>query len=323
MPGSGHIYLGYFKRGLLFLFLIIFSKIAVLYFWTFYISPLVVIVFLVLLILIYVFIGYDAFKLSKANKRVDKFYNEWIIILLAWIPISFFLLHATEKYSPIRSFVLPSRSMEDTLQSGDYIVALKNKDIKRGDMAIFVMPNTDTYFIKRVVAGKGDEVIYINKQLLIHFKEGESYIKQHYPPAKIVTVDHKLWVVNPYEKSVEIKYTPNYQGNSFSIMTHRVRDGGIAMEARFFKELNGSIFTVANKQYNAFYTRVKHGYFMMGDNRDNSSDSRFYGEIDKKFIFGKPECIYLNVAHGRVNIDRIRPLPADDRRDGRQRSGGV
>jgi len=305
MPGGGHIYLGYYVRGLLFLFLFILLNYLFMYLWTIYISAPLVIGGMLLVILFYLYIVYDAFRLSKFNKRVDKFYNEWIIVLLIWIPAIYFLANFLKEKSPIRTFVLPSSSMENTLHKGDFLVATKNSDIKRGDIVIFKMPKSGNFYIKRAVAKSGDEVIYINKKLLIHFREGDNFITQNYPQSKIITLDGKLWVVNPYIKNANIKYTPNYSGNSFLIMVNMAQNGKVAMEAKYLKDLNSTTFKIGDKSYNAFYKKVQNGYFMMGDNRDNSNDSRFFGEIDKNLIYGKPRAIYFNLSNGSMHLNRI------------------
>jgi len=308
MPGGGHIYLGYFVRGLLFLCLFILLNFAIMYLWTIYISAPLVIGSLLAIILFYFYIVYDAFRLSKFNKRVDKFYNEWIIVLLIWIPAIYFLANILKEKSPIRTFVLPSSSMENTLKRGDFLVATKSSDIKRGDIVIFKMPKSGNFYIKRAVAKSGDEVIYIDKKLLIHFREGDNFIKQNYPQSKIISLDGKLWVVNPYMKNSNIKYTPDYNGNSFLIMVNFAKDGATTMRAKYFKDLNSTTFKIGNKTYNAFYKKMQNGYFMMGDNRDNSNDSRFFGEIDKNLIYGKPKAIYFNLSKKAIHLNRIKNL---------------
>ena len=308
MPGGGHIYLGYFVRGLLFLILFMLLNLAIMYLWTIYISAPLVIGSMLSVILFYLYIVYDAFRLSKFNKKVDKFYNEWIIVLLIWIPAIYFLANFLKEYSPIRTFVLPSSSMENTLHKGDFLVATKSSDIKRGDIVIFKMPKSGSFYIKRAVASSGDEVIYIDKKLLIHFSEGDNFITQNYPQSKIITLDGKLWVVNPYIKNTNIKYTPNYSINSFLIMVNMAQNGKVTMEAKNFKDLNNTTFKIGDKSYNAFYKKVQNGYFMMGDNRDNSNDSRFFGEIGKNLIYGKPKAIYFNLKKGKIDTKRIKKL---------------
>jgi len=52
------------------------------------------------------------------------------------------------------------------------------------------------------------------------------------------------------------------------------------------------------KNINAFYAKVsKNAYFLLGDNRENSNDSRFFGEVDKKLIYGIATLVYFNISN--------------------------
>jgi type IV secretory pathway protease TraF len=46
----------------------------------------------------------------------------------------------------------------------------------------------------------------------------------------------------------------------------------------------------------------------MGDNRDNSNDSRFFGDVSKNLIYGKPKAIYFNLKKGKIDTKRIKKL---------------
>ncbi len=62
-------------------------------------------------------------------------------------------------------------------------------------MSLFFVPkDRKTHFVKRCVAVGGDEVLFYSNHLLIHFHEGDDYIKKHYPKKKIVKALGKLWV---------------------------------------------------------------------------------------------------------------------------------
>jgi signal peptidase I len=251
--------------------------------------------------------------------KLYKFSTSWtgtIIIVLLFV---FFIA---------QSFVIPSGSMKRTLLIGDFLFAKKFSygistpeipiiglkifpDIngnghliegerpKRGDIVIFYVPtNKRDHFVKRCVAVGEDEIIYYDKHLLIHFHEGDEYIKKNYPKDKIVEVMGKLWVDNPYmDKFPGIQYLPEYNANSFLLMLFRSDE--VDMRPIYIRGLKGAkVFGNGSSPINAFYKKVeKDNFYMIGDNRDNSEDSRFWGSVPYSLIIGKPWFIYFSLEY--------------------------
>jgi len=218
-----------------------------------------------------------------------------------------------------QSFVIPSGSMKRTQLIGDFLFAKKfsygiptphlpwleipllpdfnnNGHLiegprpQREDIVIFRNPQTPkVHFVKRCVAVGGDELIYLDKKLYIHFNElvTKEQILAAYPKANIVEMRDKLWVLNPYmSKYPGIQYTPEGH-TSFEYLTtmyqHRQK---IDMQAIYIEELKS----------NAFYRKIEADHFyMIGDNRDNSSDSRFWGQVPYSNIVGQPWLIYMSL----------------------------
>jgi len=87
-----------------------------------------------------------------------------------------------------QSFVIPSGSMKRTQLIGDFLFAKKFS---------YGIPTPHLPWLEIPIVG-GDEIIYSDKKLLIHFHEGDEYIKKNYPKEKIVSLRDKLWVENPY-----------------------------------------------------------------------------------------------------------------------------
>ncbi|GAB5452087.1 MAG: signal peptidase I [Halioglobus sp.] len=172
----------------------------------------------------------------------------------------------------VEPFQIPSSSMVPTLEVGDYILVnkytyglrlpvLRTKVLdlnepQRGDVMVFFPPHmNDTYFIKRVVGLPGDRVAYRNKQLFIN---GEAVAFEPLPAG--------------------VSTSPRYRLASETL--------GEAEHLRQIDMLAPNL---------NFEVVVKPGhYFMMGDNRDNSSDSRIWGQVPEKDIVGKAFAVWMH-----------------------------
>tara|TARA_R110002072_G_scaffold43340_15_gene121836 strand:+ start:4223 stop:5068 length:846 start_codon:yes stop_codon:yes gene_type:complete len=183
----------------------------------------------------------------------------------------------------VEPFQIPSSSMVPTLLVGDYIlvnkftygirlpvIRTKVLDInepQRGDVMVFFPPHmNDTYFIKRIIGLPGDTVTYRNKQVYVN---GEKLARV---PADDPGLDPR------YRIEEEL-----IGDNQYLMQVDKLRPSGEFSEV------------------------VKPGhYFMMGDNRDNSSDSRVWGQVPEKDIVGKAFAIWMH-------WDSFLSLPSFDR----------
>lgn len=173
----------------------------------------------------------------------------------------------------VEPFQIPSSSMVPTLEVGDYILVNKftyglrlpvarTKVInigepERGDVMVFFPPHQNkTYFIKRVIGVPGDVIEYKGKRLYVN---GEPIEQEH--------IDVMIERGRPYHRIRE------------TVSSGEVRDIQIDpyRPAIDFKEV----------------VRPGH-YFMMGDNRDNSSDSRVWGQVPEEDIVGKAFAIWMH-----------------------------
>jgi signal peptidase I len=173
----------------------------------------------------------------------------------------------------VEPFQIPSSSMEPTLLVGDYILVnkftygirlpvIRTKVVslnepERGDVMVFFPPHmNDTYFIKRVIGLPGDTVSYRDKELYIN---GEKLMRQ---PAG--------------DPGLDLRYRIDEEMLGDERHTMQVETARPAPD-----------FTVV----------VKPGhYFMMGDNRDNSSDSRVWGQVPERDIVGKAFAVWMHWA---------------------------
>lgn len=177
----------------------------------------------------------------------------------------------------VEPFQIPSSSMVPTLEIGDFILVnkytygirlpvtrTKVMDInepKRGDVMVFFPPHKSVYFIKRVVGLPGDEIRYINNVLYVNGEKQPQSLVAALPPG-----DPQYYLM---EETLTTANGPD---------SHAMRKQAVA----------GPLSRDG-------YWRVPEGhYFMMGDNRDNSSDSREWGPVPEANIVGKAFAIWMH-----------------------------
>ena len=226
-------------------------------------------------------------------KKIYNWSSSWTGTIVIVLTIIFFVAQA---------FVIPSGSMKNTLLIGDMLFVKKfaygipqlktpgvfglpsiplMPDIfnnghliegprpKRGDIVVFLYPhNPEIHYVKRAVATSGDTIFLKNKILYLHPKEGNDFVKTEFKDYETIDIDGKLFVVSPYEKEHkgihnDINVTKSYSNP---------------------KELFDMQEIVIPEDET----------FMMGDNRDHSNDSRFWGSVPYKYIVGKPWFIYFS-----------------------------
>lgn len=265
--------------------------------------------------------------MKNSFKKIYNFSGTWTGTIIIVLIIIFFIIQA---------FVIPSGSMQRTLLIGDFLFAKKfsygvpiprlpfvnvpvfpdinnNGHIfegdrpQRGDIVIFINPKNDREnYVKRCFATGGDEVIYKHNEFYLHHSEGDEYIKENFPKEKIVQIMGKLWVKNPYmEEFPGISYSEDSKTVE-NLILYELKVDDIGMKKIMLSEFE----RYANLNFNAFYTKIKDDeFFMIGDNRDNSIDSRFLGAIPYKLIIGKPWFIYFSWDKNRSpRWDRIGSL---------------
>jgi len=196
----------------------------------------------------------------------------------------------------VEPFKIPSGSMIPTLQVGDFILVNKFtyglrlpiiskkivqlNDPQRGDVMVFHYPeNPSIDYIKRVVGISGDTVEYRDKRLWINGVEQPQQADGDYN-----YVETGLNFVHT-EKRTEI-----FGGRNHKILANpeapTLHPGSVAE----FKGRENCTYSE-----NALRCKVPDGhYFMMGDNRDNSRDSRYWGFVPDNQIVGKAFFIWMN-----------------------------
>jgi signal peptidase I len=234
---------------------------------------------------------------AKERLYMQPWWLDWTAGLFPVIAVVFVL--RSFLFEP---FKIPSGSMIPTLHVGDLILVNKfhygvrlpvintklteGNAVQRGDVMVFRYPPKPSLdYIKRVIGVPGDEVAYLNKQLTIN---GQPVIKA--PRADFFEQDSMRYITQ-FEEKLPLGSTPaemNAQ-RSHLLLNDKDRPSFIPGSEDFaFKD-------------NCHYTvegvtcKVPAGhYFMMGDNRDNSLDSRYWGFVPEKNIVGKAFFVWMN-----------------------------
>ncbi len=244
--------------------------------------------------------------MKKVIHKAYKFSNTWTGTIFIVLFVIFFIAQA---------FRIPSGSMKDSLLIGDHLFAKKfaygismphipfiemsimpwsdklrlmdGDTPERGDIVIFRYPhNPKQHFVKRCVALPGDELFVSQKDLYVHHKEGDKWINENFKDYEVIVFSGKLWVKNPYMK----------------------KHPGIHHDEKI---INNGNYPMALFYFNPVKVDEDH-YFMMGDNRDHSNDSRFWGAVPYDNIEGTPWFIYFSVDDNwEIRWDRVGKTPTD------------
>ena len=190
-------------------------------------------------------------------------------IIAEWTVTIILLLFGTT--SLVQAFVIPTGSMEDTLLIGDHLLVdklayappgpvsdhlLPYTEVKRGDIIVFRYPvDISQTFVKRCIGIPGDRIRLVNKQLILNgHAVNEPYVY------------HKTEYIDSYRDNFPSEPNAHLLGSAPDMLLNHVQNGDVVVPP-------GS-------------------YFAMGDNRDSSLDSRYWGFVPRENIIGKPLVIY-------------------------------
>ncbi len=220
-------------------------------------------------------------KITKTEPRGT--IAEWTVTILL-------LLFGTTTL--VQAFVIPTGSMEDTLLIGDHLLVdklayapggpisqhlLPYEAPKRGDIIVFRYPvDIRQTFVKRVMGVPGDHLRLMNKNVVLNGK----------------TLDETPYV---YHKT---DYIDSYRDNFPGEPNVHIADPAQTMLEK--NVVNGEVVVPPDH------------YFAMGDNRDSSWDSRYWGFVPRGNIIGKPLIIYWSydapteqLASQNIGLDHI------------------
>jgi len=199
---------------------------------------------------------------AKAVEPPRGFIAEWTVTIIL-------LLFGTTTL--VQAFVIPTGSMEDTLLVGDHLLVdklsfapagsvtahlLPYEPVKRGDIIVFRYPvDIKQTFVKRVMGVAGDRIRLENKKVFLN----GHLLNEPY-------VVHKLDYIDSYRDNFPTDPNTPLYPPAQTMLEHNVKNGEVVVPPGFF--------------------------FAMGDNRDQSLDSRYWGFVPRENIIGKPLIIY-------------------------------
>lgn len=211
--------------------------------------------------------------MSEGDKKSavrDTFESLVVTVILAVFGTTFVL----------QAFKIPTGSMEETLLIGDHLLVnkfvfadhdgwwshlLPYRDIRRGDVVVFKYPGTESesqepgeHFVKRVIGVPGDHIRIVHRQVFVNGRAlTEPYV-------------HHTWLNQPRP------------GDNFPPLSEEDETGGtLAWDEHIQSYVKDGELVVPEGDY-----------FVMGDNREQSWDSRFWGFVPRKLISGRPLFIY-------------------------------
>ena len=225
----------------------------------------------------------DAFRIARraGGKFTSPWYSRWYS--LVGIYTGFILSVFGVRAFLIEPFHIPSSAMAPTLQVGDYIFAYKlpygnygtygiwltdgariydRQRPQRGDVMVFRFPGDPSiFYVKRVICLPGDHIVYRDKKLYVNDKPVESKLLHH---AVETLPGGSSRPVSVYEEQFgDTVYTVQHDEDKYSKQVDVVVPDG--------------------------------NYFVLGDNRDRSNDSRYWGSVPEKNLIGRLVTIWLSI----------------------------
>jgi signal peptidase I len=200
---------------------------------------------------------------STARKSAPRGYvTEWVVTILMY-------LFATTTL--VQAYVIPTGSMESTLRVGDHMLVdrtayanpgafgryiMPYRDLQHGDFVCILYPeNTGQTFVKRVIGLPGDRIHLHNKQVI---RNGRALLEPY--------TQHVDRGIDPYRDDFPVEPGAFTSARGQDMFEHNI--------------VNGEVVVPPD------------ALFVMGDNRDNSSDSRYWGFVPRSYVVGKPLFVY-------------------------------
>lgn len=217
----------------------------------------------------------------KKSSTRDTFESLVVTVILAVFGTTFVL----------QAFKIPTGSMENTLLIGDHLLVnkfafafhsgalaglLPYREIRRGDVVVFKYPPSDDqtepgeHFVKRVIGVPGDRIRILHRQVFVNGQAAKEPFVRHSYPDQLRPGDDFPPPASEYLRGASLRWSTEMQ--------NYVKDGELVVPAG--------------------------RYFVMGDNREQSWDSRFWGFVPRELISGRPLLIYWSFETPRDEYTR-------------------
>ena len=216
------------------------------------------------------------------HEPVRGFIAEWTVTIIL-------LLFGTTTL--VQAFVIPTGSMEDTLLIGDHLLVdklsyspagmvgsrlLPYREVERGDIIVFRYPvDIRQTFVKRAIGIPGDRIRLVDKRLYLNGK-----------PVDEPYVYHKQQLIDSYRDNFPSEPNQHVAESAIDMLLNHVKDAEVVVPPA--------------------------SVFAMGDNRDFSYDSRYWGFVPRPNIIGKPLIIYWSydaptdaLSNPSISIDHL------------------
>jgi signal peptidase I len=211
---------------------------------------------------------------EKSRKPVsESTFREYVESLLVTVVLALFGTTFI-----VQAFKIPSQSMEPALLVGDHLLVnkfifegrgawydrfLPYRSIRHGDIIVFKFPYQDhPHYVKRAIGLPGDRIKIVNQQVYVN----DVPVKEPY-------VIHDPSAADPFGSNFPPKHQDFYYASLQPEWAEQIEKHIV----------NGELVVPPNE------------YFAMGDNRDHSWDSRYWGFVDRNAIMGRPVIIYWSV----------------------------
>lgn len=229
---------------------------------------------------------------TPANKKSERKAEHQRGTIAEWTVTILLLLFGTTTL--VQAFVIPTGSMKETLLIGDHLLVdkltyappgslskflLPYEEVQRGDIIVFRYPiDLSQTFVKRVIGVPGDRIKIVNKDVFINGERLDEPYKEH-----------KSDLIDSYRDNFPGEPNVRLYPPAQEMLEQHVEDGWLVVPP--------------------------HSYFAMGDNRDESLDSRYWGFVPRTHIIGKPLIIYWSydaptdrLVSSTINIDHLLDL---------------
>ena len=256
------------------------------------------------------------------------------LLHLLWILLFTLFMAIFIKTFFIEAFRIPTNSMADTILAGDFVLVNKFvyaintpptipltpieipkfkiisfKEPKRNEVIVFqfpgssyeLIPSQDMTLVKRVAGLPGDEVWIIDKEVIVNssrLDEPKNAVIEKGNSENYGEADDRIFPSGRnWNKDFYGPILVTKAGMKIEINPKNIKDWETIINREFGRKavsIEGTVIMINGKPSRE-YTFAKNYFFVLGDNRDKSSDSRHWGFVPEDLIIGRAEIIYWSV----------------------------